>query len=53
MASGRLYKLNSLIQSRPGICLQDIMSELEVSRATAKRDTWDERILIAFCRGRF
>ncbi|HMN92723.1 MAG TPA: YafY family protein [Hydrogenophaga sp.] len=38
MPSDRLYRLNALIQSRPGISLQDIMSELEVSRATAKRD---------------
>lgn len=38
MANDRLYRLNALIQSRPGISLQDIMSSLEISRATAKRD---------------
>lgn len=38
MANDRLYRLNALIQSRPGISLQDIMSSLEFSRATAKRD---------------
>ena len=38
MASDRLYKLSSLIHDRPGIDLQAIMSVLEVSRATAKRD---------------
>jgi predicted DNA-binding transcriptional regulator YafY len=38
MPNDRLYKLNTLIQARPGISLQEIMSALEVSRATAKRD---------------
>lgn len=38
MANDRLYKLDALILSRPGVSLQDIMSSLGVSRATAKRD---------------
>lgn len=38
MPNHRLYKLNTLIEAHPGISLQEIMSALEVSRATAKRD---------------
>ena len=38
MLNDRLYKLKELLQSRPGIGMQDLMNEMEVAKATVKRD---------------
>ena len=38
MLTDRLYKLKELLQSRPGIGMQDLMNEMEVAKATVKRD---------------
>ncbi len=38
MLNDRLYKLKELLLSRPGITMQDMLTELEVAKATVKRD---------------
>ncbi len=38
MLNDRLYKLKELLLSRPGINMQDMITELEVAKATVKRD---------------
>ena len=38
MRNDRLYQLKDLLLSRPGIGMQDLIHELEVTKATVKRD---------------
>jgi predicted DNA-binding transcriptional regulator YafY len=38
MLNDRLYKLKELLLARPGITMQDMITELEVAKATVKRD---------------
>jgi len=38
MLNDRLYKLKELLQNRPGISMQDLINEMEVAKATVKRD---------------
>lgn len=38
MLNDRLYKLKELLLARPGITMQEMITELEVAKATVKRD---------------